>query len=390
VLYPPTMFSRLAASLRRVTSSGRMIGEIDGLRFIAIATVILHHVLFIMRDQPHLNQGILGFSLVEFFELGNVGVKLFFGISGFILALPFAEAALAGGRRVELKRYYMRRLTRLEPTYIINLFALVTIALLFHGAERIGRIPHLLASLTYSHNFIYGSWSEINFVAWSLEIEAQFYIMAPILAFVFRIPSNTIRRLVLTLGMLGCTTIAVFFSHASYAIRMLLPFHLHFFLVGFLLADLYAKGHWKQITQPLRGADLLATVGIVIVFLLWAGTSTKEFAFVGVFLFYVGVLRSRVWRGLLNIRALVVYGGMCYTIYLYHFWFMRPVVHAIGPRLCFALPQGVGFLILGLVTLIFVGVVSAIPFVLFEKPFMYHTWPQWVGKRIARAWRTVR
>jgi peptidoglycan/LPS O-acetylase OafA/YrhL len=367
-----------------------MIGEIDGLRFIAIATVILHHVLFIMRDQPHLNEGILGSSLVEFFDLGNVGVKLFFGISGFILALPFAEAALAGGRRVELKRYYLRRLTRLEPPYVINLVALVALALLSHGAERAGRIPHLFASLTYSHNFIYGYWSEINFVAWSLEIEAQFYVMAPILALVFRIPSKTIRRLVLILGMLGCATIAVYYSNASYAIRMLLPFHLHFFLVGFVLADLYAKGQWKHVTQPMPGAELLATLGIGIVFLLWARASTKELAFVGVFLFYFGVFRSRIWRGLLNIKALVVYGGMCYTIYLYHFWIMRPFVQATGPRLCAALPHGVGFLLLGLLTLVVVGIVSIVPFVLFEKPFMYHKWPQWFGQRVARAWRTAR
>ena len=51
------------------------------------------------------------------------------------------------------------------------------------GAARAPLLPHLLASLGYVHNIVYGVPSTINVVAWSLEIEVQFYILAPALAF---------------------------------------------------------------------------------------------------------------------------------------------------------------------------------------------------------------
>ena len=55
------------------------------------------------------------------------GVELFFAISGFILGIPFASHYLRGVPRVNLRRYFIRRLTRLEPPYIINLMVLAGI-----------------------------------------------------------------------------------------------------------------------------------------------------------------------------------------------------------------------------------------------------------------------
>lgn len=383
------MLARLTALLTRITSSGRMIGEIDGLRFIAIATVVLHHVLYIARDQLSLAPASLGAAVSRFYDLGNVGVPLFFGISGFILALPFAEWTLGGRHPVQLKRYFLRRLTRLEPPYIVNLGALCLLALITHGASRSGRIPHLFASLTYSHNFVYGAWSEINFVAWSLEVEAQFYVMAPLLALVYRVPSNQVRRGAIATLMVACAFLATRSSDVPYAVRMLLPYHLHFFLVGFLVADLYVTRRWRDATTTAAWTDFLATIGLLSVFWFWSHPATKQFAFAGIFVFYASVLRSRVWKRILNLKALVVYGGMCYTVYLYHFWIMRPFVNKVTAPLCAVLPGGAGFLVVGLLTLLFVGLLATIPFLLFEKPFMFPTWPQWVAQRVSARWRGV-
>ena len=55
---------------------------------------------------------------------GGYGVSIFFMISGFILSLPFAKAHFnknPGKKNISLKRYYLRRLIRLEPPYIIAL-----------------------------------------------------------------------------------------------------------------------------------------------------------------------------------------------------------------------------------------------------------------------------
>ena len=46
---------------------------------------------------------------------------MFFVISGFVLGMPFCKRTLADGPPVNLGRYFLRRLTRLEPPYAISL-----------------------------------------------------------------------------------------------------------------------------------------------------------------------------------------------------------------------------------------------------------------------------
>src|SRR5450631_1045171 len=115
---------------------------------------------------------------------GDRGVPLFFVISGYILGRPFLRQHRFGGKPVVLGAYYLRRLTRLEPPYILALL-LYTFASWIHGIPLMTMLPHLAASIAYLHNLIYRSISTISFVTWSLEIEVQFYILAPLLGMIF-------------------------------------------------------------------------------------------------------------------------------------------------------------------------------------------------------------
>src|SRR3954471_14833233 len=110
---------------RRITTSGEIIPEIDGLRFIAIAAVILHHLALFVSTQRKSDEGLL--------LVGQNGVELFFAISGFILAVPFAMQYLNAGKRVKLSRYFVRRLTRLEPPYLLALILLITMRIVLRG-----------------------------------------------------------------------------------------------------------------------------------------------------------------------------------------------------------------------------------------------------------------
>jgi peptidoglycan/LPS O-acetylase OafA/YrhL len=172
---------RFLAPYRRITSTGQFIPEIDGLRFVAILSVYVYHLAGdVLRHSSAASSPVLeGGWLFSVTQILNVGVPLFFAISGFILGMPFAAARLEGGRSVSLKKYFLRRVTRLEPPYILCL-------LLFFGLKVVGArgtahelLPNLVASMFYVHNLVYHSPSVINFVAWSLEIEIQFYVLAP-------------------------------------------------------------------------------------------------------------------------------------------------------------------------------------------------------------------
>ena len=57
--------------------------------------------------------------------------------------------------------------------------------------------------MAYLHNLIYNSDSTINVVAWSLEVEVQFYVLVPLLAGIFAIADARIRRSVIVILMLA-------------------------------------------------------------------------------------------------------------------------------------------------------------------------------------------
>jgi peptidoglycan/LPS O-acetylase OafA/YrhL len=123
------MFARI--SLKRKTHSTSFIPEIDGLRFFAIITVVLFHLNTALSRNVGLGSD-LGISALggkeTFINLGwwvvrlDLGVKVFFAISGFVLALPFVRRALLNeGKEISIKDYFVRRLTRLEPPFVVSL-----------------------------------------------------------------------------------------------------------------------------------------------------------------------------------------------------------------------------------------------------------------------------
>src|SRR6185295_9906028 len=139
---------RLGRLLSRETSAGRFIPEIDGLRFVAISSVVLFHLhVFIIKK---LGLQAADSWLAVFMSKGAIGVQLFFVISGFIISLPFAQGQRGWRPTLGLRAYYRRRLTRLEPPYILNLLLISALLLLFGKLSLRELMPHLLASITYT------------------------------------------------------------------------------------------------------------------------------------------------------------------------------------------------------------------------------------------------
>ena len=366
--------------LSRITTSGRFIPEIDGLRFVAIATVILYHVAreTAISVGPCHGQNLLESRAFAVFHLGQFGVELFFIISGFILALPFADAHLNGARKVGIGSYFRRRLTRLEPPYIVNLvFSLAMRTLVQHQALLV-LVPHFLAGLVYQHNAIYGTASPINVVHWSLEIEVQFYVLAPLLALLFKIGPTSVRRAVIVGGAFFVIALQPYLASPP---RCSLLQYLQYFLVGFLLADVYLVD-WKKAPKKSPNWDLIGPAFWLLVPLSLGWESVRPWLFPAVaFGAYVGVFRSRLLGHFFRARVITTIGGMCYTIYLYHYmqvavlvpltsrWSTGSYVGDVAIQTLIHFPLCIG--------------VCAVLFVVFERPFMRRDWPRVWGRRLA-------
>ena len=191
-----------AGRLSRITSGGNFIPEIDGLRFLAIGSVLLFHVSYALNQAYRWPLGRGEMAVYDVFDRGGLGVELFFVISGFILAVPFARQFVYGDKPVEIRRYYLRRVTRLEPPYIVALIGFYAAAWLVNDAALRGHfLKTFLARLFYLHGLIYRDAPVLNGVTWSLEIEVQFYLLMPLLARIFLLPAP-VRRAGLLLVIL--------------------------------------------------------------------------------------------------------------------------------------------------------------------------------------------
>ena len=369
---------RIRGALTRVTSSGRFLVEIDGLRFFAIAPVLLFHLngYFLARGTPSAITGAQHSLVNTLFQNGGVGVRLFFAISGFILAMPFAESHIRGRPRVPISKYLLRRVTRLEPPYIINLVVCSVALVLISppGLLTAAWLGHWIASATYLHNFIYGRISTINYVAWSLEVEVQFYLVVPLLTALYGL-SRLHRRAVFTAIVVGngfLNAFAVPLDDSRYTLA--LPFSLHYFFVGFLLADWYIC-EWNEDPARSTVSDIIGLVGWSLVIALPAGGFHQRLLLgPAILLAYFGAFRGRLLNTVFRQPWLAVVGGMCYTIYLYH----PLVVSVVGPvTRGIAVPGGYvpNVLLHAAITGTATLAATSLLFILFEKPFMYRNWP---------------
>ena len=356
---------------RRITTQKRFIPQIDGLRFVAIASVVLFHLYSVLEH------GLIAEPVALNTDLAKRGVELFFAISGFILGVPFASRYLLHASKVNLKQYFLRRLTRLEPPYFISLLVCAGLQMVWSHRSAGDIAPHLLASSVYLHNMIYGAFpGAVNAVAWSLEVEVQFYVLVPLLTVLFAIGSPRLRRATLLVLMLGAGLLsnplyATLHLHASIA------YYLGFFLAGFLVCDLYlTRGEWAQSFLW----DALALCGWPLVWLLSRNVGHVVLPFVIVVL-YVAAFRGRICSAVFSNRAITDIGGMCYSIYLFHSYILYATKH-------FTAPLHIGnnfwmyFMLQGAMGLTVVLLLCGAFFLLIERPCMDREWPRKLWKSV--------
>jgi len=372
--------SNLFVLLGRITTSWAVIPEIDGLRFLAIISVVIFHLRTnLLRTTPFkLSLGDFSQTIFDFISNGGFGVNVFFGISGFILAIPFAKQHLESGRTVNLKSYYLRRLTRLEPPYIITMTIFLFAIVLMQNKSFHDMLPNYFASLIYSHFFIYGEWSVINPVAWSLETEVQFYLLAPLFFLIFKVRDKNFRQAIIVMAMVIFTVLTFIFHDifVKYHLYKSILVYLPYFTVGVLFADIYLIYLRNNVEKKSYIWDLIGIAATITMFSINANNNplSTMISLVCVVLVFFTAFKGKLLNRFYTLKFIYTTGGMCYTIYLLHYAFIA-VIMSFTSRIGSNGDFIINFMIQCVIILPLLFLVSSIFFVLFEKPFMYKDWP---------------
>jgi len=156
------------------TTAGAYRADIDGLRAVAVASVIAYHYFPISAHG------------------GFIGVDIFFVISGFLITSILAKEL--GQKRVNFGDFYARRICRIFPALAVVLaFCLVVGAALLDPSEYRALGLHVAAGAGFFSNALL--WSESGYFdeaaeykpllhLWSLAVEEQFYVIWPLALYI--------------------------------------------------------------------------------------------------------------------------------------------------------------------------------------------------------------
>jgi peptidoglycan/LPS O-acetylase OafA/YrhL len=235
--------------LEQVSGPDR-VASLTGIRAVAALLVVGTHAAYTTGKYI---EGYFGL----FCSRMEIGVPIFFVLSGYLLFRPWVKSSATGGPEPSVRRYAWHRVRRIMPAYVVTvLFAYV----LYHfraaapnpGHTWVGLLRNLTLTQIYTSNYLLHGYLHQGLTQmWSLAVEAAFYVVLPLLAYVLVVVLCRRRwrpRLMLAgLGALALISPAwLILVHLTTSVpngmRMWLPTYLIWFLAGMSLTVLQAMG----------------------------------------------------------------------------------------------------------------------------------------------------
>jgi len=316
------------------------VASLTGVRAVAALLVLGTHAAYTTGKYTHGFVGLV-YSRME------IGVPIFFALSGYLLFGPWVRAAAGGRQSPPLGRYAWHRVRRIMPAYVVTVLLAY---LIYHfrtagpnpGHSWIGLFRNLTLTQIYTDNYMFSYLHQGLTQMWSLAVEVAFYVALPILAYLLLVV--LCRRqwrphlLLAGLAVLALVSPAwMVLVHTTHFLpdgaRVWLPGYLAWFVGGMLLTVLQAMGvrMYGFVALP------LAVISYVIVSTPVAGEPTTSPTGLGQALvktgFYVAIatlliaplaLGNRGWyAGLLATRPMVWLGEISYEIFLVHLVIME-------------------------------------------------------------------
>lgn len=343
---------------------GNLLGG-DGFRGIAMSLVFVAHVF--ANADPAATLGSYGWAKQPIARI-DLMLSTFFVLSGYLISRGFLRSFVLGTRRPSVRRYARNRVLRIVPIFYL-IAALVLLRFGLDGA--IGPTPdnpsgtaessewwQLLSVFTFTQSYTGGAATLPIGQAWSLNVEAAFYVAIPIAALIaYRLgtPLKTPRaRAIVALcfiGFLALLSIALR-QHAenSFALLTSPPLIIYVFLGGVALAvvEPFAVPHLRG---NARRARLIAWAAVAVaalaclLYMRWdyeAGTTQIHHALGRRSLLQVifgtaligGLMALQLGTGgaprWLNNRWTNWIGVRSYAFYLLHVWVFFEIINVVG------------------------------------------------------------
>src|SRR5690348_15957868 len=188
-------------------SKAERVASLTGIRAIPALLVMGTHAAYTTSKYTHGYIGLV-YSRME------IGVPIFFVLSGFLLFAPWVKAVATDGVSPSVRRYAWHRVRRIMPAYVVTV--LVAFAI-YHwrtagpnpGHNMIGLLRNLTLTQIYTDNYLYSYLHQGLTQMWSLAVEVAFYVALPLLAYLLLVVlcRRQWRPLLLLTGLAGLALI---------------------------------------------------------------------------------------------------------------------------------------------------------------------------------------
>ena len=292
---------------------------IDGLRALSIIGVLLFHACATS-------------SLTGWFRGGNLGVSVFFTLSGFLITTLLVTELDRDGR-IDLRRFWTRRIRRLVPASLVVVTAVTVLSATSWFDLRRSDALAATWSVTNWHVIVGGQERLLQTIVgplgptWSLAVEEQFYVLLAIGVWLASRTARPVRAIAIGASVAVAASLAIANTVSDWAPRLEFGTDVRAaeLAVGCLLAIAW-RGRREQLTARPAVADAVggaAVAGLIVLFLT-AGTAPWLLRGGHVLVALVsataivGVLAHGRLHRVLAVAPLVAVGRWSYALYLVH------------------------------------------------------------------------
>lgn len=316
------------------------VASLTGVRALAALLVVATHAAYTTGKYTHGYAGLV-YSRME------IGVPIFFVLSGYLLFGPWVRAAAAGSSSPSVRRYAWHRVRRIMPAYVVTVLVAYVI---YHfreagpnpGHSWYGLLRNLSLTQIYTDAYMFSHLHQGLTQMWSLAVEVAFYVALPVLAFVLLVVLCRRRwqpRLLLA-GLFALALISpawMAFVHTAHGLpdgaRLWLPGYLAWFIGGMMLTVLAVMGVrcygfiavplavvcYFIAATPIAGEPTTSPTGLA-----QAVTKTVFFAVIATLVVAPLVCGDTGWYSkVLASRPMVWLGEISYEIFLVHLILME-------------------------------------------------------------------